>query len=73
MRVQDAIEILEDEPLESSVIVAYWNKETIELHANVTITDEQWEELCEHGNHNMDWGSVSDDIIDHLEYIKENT
>ena len=69
MEVKDAIEILEEEPLNSEIIVAYWTKETIEHYADATLTDEQWSDLCEYGNNYMDWGGVADDIIDHLNYI----
>ena len=69
MYIKDAIEILQEEPLNSEIIVAYWNKETIEHWAETKITDEQWSDLCEYGNHQMDWGQVTDEFIDQLNYI----
>lgn len=70
MEVKDAIEILEEEPLNSEIILAYWNKETVEHNLDTTLTDEEWSDLCEHGNYNLDWGSVNDALGNDLEEIR---
>jgi len=73
MQAKEAIEILEEEPSENSLIVAYWNKETVEYNADTTLTDEEWLELVEYTDYKMSWTPVNKFFLDKIEKMRSNT
>jgi hypothetical protein len=46
MKVKDLIDRLnENHKPDEQIIVAYWDKETVESYAEVTLTDDQWTDI----------------------------
>ena len=71
MQTKEAIEIMQEEPPEKSLIVAYWNKETVEYNADTTLTDEEWLELVEYTDYKMRWEPVNELFLDKIEEMRE--
>ena len=69
----DAIDQLTEEGLKQELIVAWWNKETVEFNADTTLTDEEWLNLIEHADYKMSWSSVNDTFMDIIEDMRSNT
>ena len=70
MRFKEAIELMQEEDSEETVIVAYWKRDSIERDLEEKITDQEWDDLCEHGNYNMDWSCIAESLCDTLEHIR---
>jgi hypothetical protein len=45
MRVKELIEQLKYYKPDDEIIVAYWDKSTVEGYAEVTLTDDQWTDI----------------------------
>jgi hypothetical protein len=45
-----------------NLIIAWWDKETIEYYEDTQITKGEWLELCEYGQINMDWSRDAETI-----------
>jgi len=73
MQTKEAIEILEEEPLEKSLIVAYWTKETVEWNSGYTLTDEEWLDLVEYTDYKMSWEPINEFFLDKIEEMRSNT
>ena len=73
MQTKEAIEILEEEPVEKSLIVAYWTKETVEWNSGYTLTDEEWLDLVEYTDYKMSWEPINGFFLDKIEEMRSNT
>mgnify|MGYP001430684106 CR=1 FL=1 len=73
MQTKEAIEILEEEPVEKSLIVAYWTKETVEWNTGYTLTDEEWLDLVEYTDYKMSWEPINGFFLDKIEEMRSNT
>ena len=73
MQTQEAIEIIQEEPPEDSLIMAYWTKETVEYNADITLTDNEWLELVEYTDYKMSWTTVNELFNDKIEEMRSNT
>lgn len=69
----DAIDQLTEEGLKQELIVAWWNKETVEFNADTTLTDEEWLDLIEYVDYKLDWSSINDIFMDIIEDMRSNT
>jgi hypothetical protein len=72
MTTNEAIKILEEEPSENSLIVAYWSKETVEYNADTILTDEEWLDLVEYTDYKMSWTPVNEFFDDQIKKIRSN-
>ena len=72
MQTKEAIEMIQEEPLEKSLIVAYWNKETVEWNTGYTLTDEEWMDLIEYADYKMSWTPINEFFLDKIEEIRSN-
>ena len=68
----DAIDQLTEEGLKQELIVAWWNKETVEFNADTTLTDEEWLNLVEHADSKLDWSSINDMFMDKIEEMRKD-
>ena len=68
----DAIDQLTEEGLKQELIVAWWNKETVEFNADTTLTDEEWLDLIEYVDYKLDWSSINDIFMDIIEDMRSN-
>ena len=59
--------------LKQELIVAWWNKETVEFNADTTLTDEEWLDLIEYVDYKLDWSSINDIFMDIIEDMRSNT
>jgi hypothetical protein len=79
MTINDAIDQLTEsalghnDRLNQELIVAWWDKQTVEFNADTTLTDEEWLNLIEHADYKMDWSSVNDTFMDIIEEMRSNT
>jgi hypothetical protein len=73
MQTQEAIEIIQEEPPEDSLIMAYWTKETVEYNADITLTDNEWLELVEYTDYKMSWTTVNELFNGKIEEMRSNT
>lgn len=67
MKVSQLLEQLKDYDPETELIVAYWDKETIEGYTNdLTLTPDQWSEVVSsYENGEFYWqGSAAEDFVD---------
>ena len=73
MKVKDLIEQLQAYDGKQELIVAYWDKETVEGYGSgwggkkdLTLTDDQWEEVVEsYENGEWHWqGSAAEDFVE---------
>lgn len=66
MLVKDLLAQLEQYKPDDELIVAYWDKETIEGYDDFTLTDDQWSEVVsEYENGEFYWqSSAAEDFVD---------
>jgi hypothetical protein len=71
MKVSELIEELQTYNPETELIVAYWDKETIEGYGAPTMTQEHWSEVV-FSYENGEWfwqGSASEDFVEIAEKV----
>ena len=71
MKVQDLLEQLEAYEPETELIVAYWDKETIESYGAPTMNEDQWKQVVEdYEDGEWHWqGSAGDDFVEIAEKV----
>jgi hypothetical protein len=72
MLVKEAIEILEEEPLEDNIIIAHWNKESIEHALDTTLSNDEWSHLCFEGSNSQEWSFIIEGLETILELKRSN-
>ena len=64
MKVQEIINNLKEHKPDEEIIIAYWTREWFADVLNRDINDEQWEEIIQSGNHQLECTNVGDYLID---------
>jgi hypothetical protein len=59
MKVKQALELLNDLPLEADLAIQWYTKEDIETNLERKITREVWEDVCEYACDEPDMGDFS--------------
>ena len=64
MKVQELINNLKEHKPNEEIIIAYWTREWFSDVLNRDINDEQWEEIIQSGNHELESSNIGDYLID---------
>ena len=72
MIVEQLIRQLERYPRDEELYVEYWDKETAEANAEVTLTDEEWEDVVYRMEENELYHGTSSYLSDYCQTAVEN-
>ena len=72
MLVEQLIRRLERYPRDEEIYVEYWDKWTAEANAEVTLTDEEWEDVVYRMEENELYNGTSSYLSDYCQEAVEN-
>jgi len=64
MKVQEIIDNLKEHKPDEEIIIAYWTREWFADLLNRNINDEQWEEIVQTANYEIESSRIGDNLID---------
>ena len=64
MKVQELIDNLKEHKPDEEIIIAYWTREWFADILDRDINDEQWEEIIQSGNHQLECTNIGEYFID---------
>lgn len=73
MLTEKVIKHLSELPIESEIIIQWFEKEHVEANAKTSLTDKQWEKIVAIADQRLEalWADISSEIVEIVEQVKK--